>query len=94
MLMKIMPFLDLAACFIIFLHVTFGMFKITTIFYIALYLIVKGLIFSFSKDFASIVDLFCGFYIAFLLLAGISFGLVNVLIIIWLLQKGLFGIMG
>ncbi len=93
MLMKFMPVLDLAACFVILMYVTFHIFSAATVFYFAVYLIIKGLIFSFSKDFASIVDLFCGFYVAFLLLAGISFGLINLLIIVWLLQKGLFGIM-
>ena len=92
--MKLMPVLDLAACFVIMLHVAFSMFSTATVFYFAVYLIIKGLIFSLSKDFASMVDLFCGFYVAFLLLAGISFGLINVLIIVWLLQKGLFGIIG
>ena len=94
MLMKLMPILDLAACFVILLYLAFHIFSATTVFYFAVYLIIKGLVFSFSKDFASIVDLLCGFYVAFLLLGGLSFGIVNIMIIVWLLQKGLFGIMG
>ena len=93
MLMKLMPFLDIITCVIVFLHVTFGWFSVSTVMYFAVYLIIKGLIFSLSKDFASIVDLFCGFYILLLVFAGLSFGLLNIFIFIWLLQKGFFGMM-
>lgn len=93
MLMKIMPFLDLATCFVVFLHVTFGMFTATTVMYGAIYLIIKGLIFSLSKDFASMVDLFCGMCILLIVFAGLSFTLLNVFIFVWLLQKSIFGMM-
>ena len=93
MLMKLMPFFDIATCLIVFLHLTFGMFSAATVLYGAFYLIIKGLVFSLSKDFASMVDLFCGLYILTIVFAGSSFMLLNIFIFVWLLQKGLFGMM-
>ena len=94
MLMKLMPLFDLLTAIVVFLHITFGIFTPTTVMYGAIYLIIKGLIFSLSKDFASMVDLFCGMYIMLVVFAGLSVGLLNIVILIWLLQKGLFGMIG
>ena len=60
---------------------------------LALVVIVKGIVFLISFDFASILDVICGC----LILYGLSFGLHLILVVIvaiFLIQKGIFSLLG
>lgn len=59
--------------------------------YIALYLLFKGFTFAFFGDMLSWLDVVIGLYMI-LLTFEISFGLVTILSVIYLLQKGLFSL--
>ena len=55
----------------------------------AFYLILKGLVFALSSDFASYIDIAAGAYIL-LVIAGFSITLMGIIFAIYLIQKGLF----
>ncbi|MFO7710970.1 MAG: hypothetical protein R6V53_04350 [Candidatus Woesearchaeota archaeon] len=59
--------------------------------YIAFYLLFKGFTFAFFGDMLSWLDVVIGLYMI-LLTFEISFGLVTILSVIYLLQKGLFSL--
>ena len=64
-----------------------GLVSSTFVIYAGLYLITKGLIFVWSLDFASIMDIIIGVIILISTLITISFGLAGI-IILFMLIKG------
>tara|TARA_Y100000034_G_scaffold118928_1_gene160176 strand:- start:2107 stop:2379 length:273 start_codon:yes stop_codon:yes gene_type:complete len=56
-------------------------------FIIGIYLVIKGLFFLVMKDWLSILDVFSGLFIFYVLLFG-SFPLIGWVFFVWLLQKG------
>ena len=93
MLIKLLGVLDVMVAILFFANNTFFRFLPTVIvLIIALYLIIKGLIFVLSADVASIIDIICGIIIiasAFSVLPK----LVAVIVAIYLVQKGVFSVL-
>jgi len=86
MIVKFLGILDVLAATILL----FGTHAPKTIMmYVAVYLIVKGLLFSFTGDFISIVDVVIGLY-AILIKSGHSWAALTLLFSLFLYQKGLF----
>ncbi|MEM2121772.1 MAG: hypothetical protein QXU20_03905 [Candidatus Woesearchaeota archaeon] len=56
-----------------------------------IFLLLKGLFFSFTKDIASILDVLCATYII-LVSFGISSPFISIIVFIYLLQKALYSI--
>jgi len=92
MIIKIFGVLDLIAAVIFGLSYYFHFIPRTMIFVIAGYLIVKGAIFLFSKDIASVIDIGCGLIILLSVFLNISH-LVFIITLIFLAQKGLFSLL-
>lgn len=90
MIVKILGFLDLLIVPIIFLasHI-----PQKAVFYGAGYLITKGLFFGMAGDIASYIDVLCGIYIVLL---GFGFGwtFLNIIVMIYLMQKAIFSFFG
>ncbi|MBU1030501.1 MAG: hypothetical protein ABIC91_02710 [Nanoarchaeota archaeon] len=85
---KLLGFFDLLSSLIIIL-LNFSLIPWRLGASFALYLIIKG--FIFKGDFSSFVDIFIGIYI--LILPIISFKLLTIISVIYLLQKGFFSFM-
>lgn len=88
MILYLLPILDIITALVLILHVNFGAFPFSVVLVPGIYLSFKGLIFA-KSDFASKIDLLCGFYVilvAFGLLANKTAALI---ILIWLMQKAL-----
>ncbi len=62
------------------------------IFYASGYLILKGGFFALGGNLVSWIDVLCGLYL-FLISLGVSFTLITVIFVIYLLQKSLFSLM-
>ena len=91
MIVKILGALDILSAILFWL---FGMFHIVPsviITLIAFYLLIKGLFFLISLDFASILDII----VAIIMFISIGFVMPNIIIFLvalFLLQKGIFSI--
>jgi len=85
MIVYLLAILDTITAFVIMFHVFFGWFSPATVFYHALYVFLKGLLFA-KSDFASKIDVVVGLYI-FILLAGFSHNILTIIAIVWLAQK-------
>lgn len=85
MIVKILGFIDLLIVPIIFLSPHIPQ---KVVFYGAGYLITKGAFFGMAGDIASYIDILCGLYII-LLGFGISWTFLNVIVIIYLMQKAI-----
>jgi len=92
MIIKIFGILDLIAAIIFGLSYYFHFIPKTIIFIIAGYLIIKGAIFLFSKDIASIIDVGCGIVILLSIFLSIS-NLIFIITLIFLIQKGVFSLL-
>lgn len=91
MIVKILGVLDIISALLFWIFGFFHVLPETLIVSIAVYLIVKGIIFIISLDLASILDVISGL----LIYLSLSFNLPAVVIIIitlFLLQKGLFSL--
>ena len=61
----------------------------SVLFYVAGYLLLKGILFLFSGDFASIIDILIGLYVV-LMIFGFYWFVASVVCALFLYQKGLF----
>lgn len=91
MIVKILGILDILSGILFWLNGFFHLFPDTFMMLIALYLIIKGLIFVISKDIASILDIISGLVIYFSLTYVIP-GFVIIIVTFFLLQKGVFSL--
>lgn len=85
MFIRMLGILDLFVALMIIAH---AHVPVKVIFFCAGYLIVKGALFVLTEDFASYFDLGVGLYML-LLAFNISFTLLSVLCVLFLVQKGL-----
>jgi len=92
MIIKIFGILDLITAVIFGLSHFFHFIPKTMMFIIAGYLIIKGAIFLFSKDIASVIDIGCGIVILLSVFLSIS-PLIFIITLIFLIQKGLFSLL-
>ena len=89
-LLFLLSFFDFL-CILVFVLVQFLTIPIKILYIIGAYLIIKGVLFTvLAKDIASIIDLICGLY-ALIITLGYSSHIATTLVIIYLLQKILFG---
>ena len=87
MLMKILGFGDVVAALATTFAAVFPfVLPKQLVFYIAGYLILKGGMFALSGNIVSYIDVFCGFYLI-LLTYGLSFTIITVFVVIFLIQK-------
>lgn len=94
MLIKILGILDIIAGLLFFIDSAFnksGWFPEKIILYIGIYLLIKGLLFVFTLDLLSIIDIICGGIILLSLLIHIPF-LIVFLVVFFLIQKGFLSI--
>ena len=93
MLIKLLGFLDIVSAVIFFINNTvFHLLPTSIVLLVAIYLLIKGIIFVLSADFASIIDIICGIIIissAFFILPK----LIAVIIAVYLVQKGIFSML-
>lgn len=93
MIIKLLGFLDIVAAILFFINNSFfNILPTSIILVVAIYLIIKGVIFVISADMASIIDIACGIVIlssAFFVLPR----LVAVIVAVYLVQKGVFSML-
>lgn len=88
MVYKIMSILDILAA----LSLIFSFFVPNWMMLIfGLYLLLKGFIFFVGGDFISFLDLLCGVYFGAFVF-GFSYTIINILVVIFLVQKGVVGL--
>ena len=87
----ILGILDLISALILGLKFVFSSFPDKIVIIAAIYLIVKGALFLMSKDFASIIDIFCGIVLIFSAFMIIPFP-IFALTLVFLVQKGIFSL--
>ena len=85
---KILGVLDLITAIILIFN---GAFAQSIILFGAKYLLLKGGLFAFMGDKASIIDFFCGVYMV-LVAYDMGFSLATVLVAIFLVQKSAFSL--
>ncbi len=74
---------------ILALHLYLGVFPSDFVMWVAIYLIVKGILFSIAKQrFLSLLDMVCGVYFLIILLRLIPNSFVTLLPLIYLAEKG------
>lgn len=91
MIVKILGILDILAALSFWLSAVFNIIPDSLILLIAIYLIVKGIIFIISQDIASILDILSGLIIY----ASLSFNLpffISLIVVLFLIQKGIFSL--
>jgi len=89
MILKILGTLDILSAIFLWLSHFFNILPEKFIVLIAFYLIVKGVIFLISADIASILDVISG-GIIFLSLSYSLPGFLIILVVLFLIQKGIF----
>jgi len=83
---------DIIATFLVVFYLI-NFFPVTMLYYVALYLIIKGVFFIIiSKDFASFVDVVFGIYFLIVLSGIYSNTAITVLAAVWLFQKAILGL--
>jgi hypothetical protein len=92
MIVKLLGILDIAVAIIFFLNnswdkVCGGWLPDNIVFYAGIYLLIKGLMFVWSMDFASMVDIFCGVVILFSLIFQIPLAFASI-VILFIVIKG------
>jgi len=92
MIIKIFGILDIISAIIFGLSYYFHFIPRTLMFIIAGYLILKGAIFLFTMDIASVIDVGCGVVILLSVFLSISH-LIFIITLIFLLQKGIFSLL-
>jgi len=90
MIIKILGSIDLLSATIFCLFITFNIFQ-PLILIISLYLIVKGAFFLISKDIASALDVGSGIIMITSTAYALPF-LIQLFVILYLLQKGIFSL--
>lgn len=94
MIVKLLGILDIAVATIFFLNnnwdkVGGGWFPDNIVFYAGIYLLIKGLMFVWGMDFASMVDVFCGIVILLSLIFQIPLVFAAIVIVFILLKGGM-----
>ena len=92
MIIKILGILDILAGALFWASTSFDINIKSILIFFALYLIIKGTIFLISKDIASALDVISGI----LIYASVSYNLpafVDVIVSLFLLQKGIFSLL-
>ena len=92
MIIKILGILDILTAFILWLSYSFHIIPTTLITILALYLLVKGIVFLISLDIASIIDVVCS-GIIFLSLGFSVPAFLLILVSLFLLQKGILSLL-
>ena len=96
MMIKTLGILDLLSALLFFINNAFANFSrflpSKFLWFAALYLITKGLIFLLSADIASIIDIACGGVIILSIFFALP-KLIVVLITLFLVQKGVFSLL-
>lgn len=87
----LLSILDVVTAFVLWSHVSWGWFSPQVVMYHALYTILKGALFALS-DFASKLDIIAGGYILLVAFGLFSHKAATTLVVIWLGQKALFGL--
>ena len=87
MIIKILGVLDILAGLIFWIFAFFGIIPNSLLVLFAFYLLVKGAVFLFSKDIASIIDVGIAFTI-FLSLSFVVPKFIIIIISLYLIQKG------
>ncbi len=91
MIVKILGSLDLIAGLLFWIFALFGIIPSSIISFLALYLVIKSIIFLISEHFASALDLISGIII----FSSLAFNLpdfIAIIISLYLIQKGIFSI--
>lgn len=86
---KLLTILDAVTAFVLATHVAFGWFSTEVVLYHAAYIILKSVIF-FISDWASRIDILVGIYMLLVIFDILSFNLITIASVIWLLQKSIF----
>ena len=87
MVVKVLGTLDLISALLFFLSAVFSFIPQSWILIIGLYVLVKGIVFAISKDYASFIDIACGTVILISLTISIHIVIVA-LVCLYLIQKG------
>jgi len=88
-LIKLLGSIDIISAIIIWLSAVFDFIPSPLILLVAFYLLVKGVVFLFSADIASILDIACSIVI-FLSLSFHMPVFIMIVVALFLLQKGIF----
>ena len=91
MILKILGILDIITALIFWLFAFFNIIPSTLLLILAFYLLVKGVVFVISRDVASILDIFC----AGIILLSLNFQMpkfITIIIVLFLIQKGVFSL--
>ena len=91
MIIKILGIADILSSVLFFISTLSDAFPHKIILTIAIYLMLKGIIFAILADFASILDIICGIIIAVSIFANLPVLLIFI-ICIFLIQKGIFSL--
>ncbi len=92
MILKILGILDIFSAVLIFLFNFLNFFPSQIIILIGVYLLVKGVLFSISKDPASMLDIAAAIIVLATLNFTVPFLLLS-LVSIYLIQKGIFSLL-
>lgn len=92
MIVKLLGILDIAVATIFFLNNSWdkiggGWLPDNIVFYAGIYLLIKGLMFVWSMDFASMVDIFCGIVILCSIMFQIPIVFASI-VILFIIVKG------
>lgn len=95
MLVKLFGILDLFVAIIFFINNNLdkidGWFPDKIVLYAGIYLLIKGLFFVLTFDFASLLDIICAIIIIISIYTPVSL-IISAIVIILLLQKGFFSL--
>jgi hypothetical protein len=90
---KLLGILDILAAIFFYLFATFNIIPSTIISFFAIYLILKGISFAIMANAVSVVDILIGIII-FLSLSIIIPNFIVAIVTLFLLQKGIFSLLG
>ena len=91
MIIKIMGFFDIITSLVFYLFVFNNWFEPSTIIFHAIYFGVKGGVFAL-KDFTSKIDIIVAIYMIIVALNIFQLQQLNIIVILWILQKGVFSL--
>ncbi|MBM3247583.1 hypothetical protein FJZ17_03550 [Candidatus Pacearchaeota archaeon] len=90
-MIQILGILDIISAIVLVLRYFFESLPDKIVWIFAIYLIVKGALFLLGRDFASIIDIFCGIILVFAVFIPISYGFM-IFTAVFLIQKGIFSL--
>lgn len=85
----ILGIIQIAIVLIFSLHITLNWFSQLVLILAAIYLIVKGILFTFIRTYISALDALAGFYLLFVAVGIFSNNLLNIIVLLFVLQKGI-----